>query len=324
MAKKIFRIDDFTLERPARSRIVKAEPIRFFEGERPVIRFGDKPGYLFLFEGEIEVRLPQRTIYVVGGEVIYADAHERIEVEFVHESVRGVRIEESIPVEMGHLALQALEVPASRRTGHLLKLHKGDPATEHKLQSEKGALVLEADVAVLSSEQMQSITAYCDRELKGLAMLITPMPFARIPMFLQEDGVMQNLRRLRPGTFCIPTSLTSPFAKQQLEQIRERWLPTLAYLNIVVCLMLTYEEWPQGDYEIITQHLKGCPPSQWGIVLDLRESFAAKGSDSLINRVSQIMPWLRGVICQPHVQHQLSNVLGRFGFQGLIITESEF
>lgn len=319
MAKKIFRIDDFSLERPARSRIVKAEAVRFFEGERPVISFTEKPGYLFLFEGEIEVRINQRTIFVVGGEVIYADAYEKIEVEFVHESVRAIRLEEAIPIELGSLPLTPVSLPPAKRTGHLMLLHKGDPATEQKLQSEQGALVVEADVAILSPEQIDSITTHCDRELKPIAMLITEMPNGRVPGFLDEPGVIKNLRRLRPGAFCIPTSLTSPFASERLEIIRKRWLKTFAYLNIVICLQITYEQWPQGDYEIIINHLKECPPAQWGIVLDLRGNFGKLGNDALINRVSQIMPWLRGVICEPEVQHQLANVLARFGFQGLMI-----
>lgn len=323
MAKKFFRIDDFSLERPARSRIVKAEALRFFEGERPIIRFAEKPGYLFLFEGEIEVKLNQRTIFVVGGEVIYADAYEKIEVEFVHESVRGIRLEEAIPIEMGSLPLTTLSLPAAKRTGHLMRLHKGDPATEQKLQSEQGALVVEADVAILSNEQIASITQYCDKQLKPLAMLITEMPNGRVPGFLDENGVLENLKKLRPGNFCIPSSLTSPFSTERLEIIRQRWLKTFTYLNIHLCLMVTYEEWPQGDYEIITNHLKECPPAQWGIVLDMRGVFGARANDALINRVTQIMPWIRGVICEPEVQYQLSNVLGRFGFQGLMISKPQ-
>ncbi len=207
-----------------------------------------------------------------------------------------------------------------RQLARLLLLHKGDPATEQKLKSELGALVLEADVAILSPEQINSITEHCDRELKPLAMLITEMPNGRVEGFLEEPDVVKNLRRLRPANFCIPTSLTSPFSSRRIELIRKRWLKTLTYLNIVLCLQLKYEHWSQGDYEIILEHIRGCPPAQWGIVLDMRGSFGALGNDALINRVSQIMPWLRGVICEPEVQKQLNSVLGRFGFQGLMIS----
>jgi len=323
MALRIFKLDDFEIEKPQQSGVQDVEPFRFFEGEKRTLKFDGNPGYFFLFEGEIEINLGQRSLYVVGGEAIYYEGNDTLEILFVHETTRGVRVEEkSNQPKLGAInPSQTVKIPSSKRLAQLISIRTDQTFSPNMMRGDLGDLAISADIASLGPNVTKEIRENCDENLQTIAFLFSVMPPGRIENYLDEVFVRANFKTLRPTNFCIRMSLHSPFDRERIQKIQRCWLNTMVCLNIVICFEIEYENWSQGDFDIMLETLSTLPPSHWGIVLNLTKMSNTPQFDSFINRVVMLLPWLRGLICEEKQALQLMKVITRHGFQGWMISK---